>query len=81
MDLHYINHASEKLRATDRRLKDRYNGIILELCTSERIPLIDICSQIIAEHFVQEDPVHPNYAGAKAIGREAARVIRALDKQ
>lgn len=80
MNLHYINHASEELRATDRRLKDRYNGMILELCTSERILLIDICSQIIPEHFDQEDPVHPNYAGSKVIGREAAKAIRGLEQ-
>ncbi len=53
--------------------RDYHNGHLRRYCEQQRIPLADICSHLVDEHFADE--LHPNETGARVIAEQVYRAL------
>jgi gamma-glutamylcyclotransferase (GGCT)/AIG2-like uncharacterized protein YtfP/lysophospholipase L1-like esterase len=74
---HVHSHFFPSATATQlRRDREFHNRQLRDLCDSEGIPLVDICSRLKDEHF--GDAVHPNEAGARIIAEAVFETLSPL---
>lgn len=61
--------------ATERRLRDRYNAALLEVCAAESLECLDLATLIPPEAGYFYDGSHLNDAGAALVGRLIAEYL------
>jgi lysophospholipase L1-like esterase len=59
-----------------RRSLAYHNDRLRQYCLAHRVPLVEVCGKLRAEHF--DDPFHPNEHGAQIIAHEVFRVLNEL---
>ncbi len=59
--------------------RDYHNARLKEFCDRQQIPLADICSRLVDEHF--GDELHPNDQGAKIVAEEVFKILAAVHKE